>query len=343
VAIVLPYNLTDGTLADAVQVMANLNALKESIEGVGAASTATDVYQTGVLATTDWTPGAVNVTGGTGEIELTTFGGAAWLPAPVSGLVRTFTTAATYKALKPPVLPGPTGFIRCGIELTASGAAATVSIVSGTEKATEAEALAIAASPAISSGKARVLDIIIKNVAGTYSLVTTRERRRFATGLERSIIATSESRTNTAFGTLSNPDEVEVTMPENGLIAVAYHATWGESVESAARAAIFLGANQLKKAVVNEAVPVVQEVSHGNTATQAQPLYSTSGGLYGELKTTGWVDVTTGQVLGGVEAIAGAPCFIFGAAGTYKVSVQFKSSSGSVTVLNRKLWAWTVA
>ena len=33
---------------------------------------------------------------------------------------------------------------------------------------------------------------------------------------------------------------------------------------------------------------------------------------------------------------------VFAAAGTYDISVQFKASSGSVTVKNRKLWVWTM-
>jgi hypothetical protein len=62
-------------------------------------------------------------------------------------------------------------------------------------------------------------------------------------------------------------------------------------------------------------------------------------------------DFTTGQVVGAgpqmsVSAtspqLVGGPCYIFAAAGTYTVSVQFKSSSGSVTAKNRKLWAWTL-
>lgn len=33
---------------------------------------------------------------------------------------------------------------------------------------------------------------------------------------------------------------------------------------------------------------------------------------------------------------------LFAAAGTYDVSVQFKSSSGTVTAKERKLWVWTM-
>ncbi len=176
----VPNIFTPGELAASAQVNENFSALAKAIDGIGTASTASDVYQTGVLESTDWTPGAVEVTGGTGEIKLTTFGGAAWVPGPVSGLVRTFTTPASYTGLKPPVLPGVGGYIMVGIELTASGAMATVSVVSGAEQVSEAEALAH--SPAVSAGKIRVLDVVLKNTAGTYSKVTSVDRRTQALG-----------------------------------------------------------------------------------------------------------------------------------------------------------------
>lgn len=180
--VVLPFTLTDGSLADASQVMANFNALKAAIEGTAAAAAGTDVYQSGVLASTDWTPGAGSIVGGTGVLSFTTFGGAAWLPGPVSGLVRTFTTAVTVGGLKPPVLPGPSGFVCVGVELTASGAEAVVSVVSGAEQVSEAAALEAAHSPAISNGKSRVRDVILKNNAGTYEIKKERDRRPWARG-----------------------------------------------------------------------------------------------------------------------------------------------------------------
>jgi hypothetical protein len=157
----------------------------------------------------------------------------------------------------------------------------------------------------------------------------------------KTIIATEESRTNTAYGTLTTPDVVRsVVLPTDGLIAVAYHATWAESVQDAASAAIFIGANQLKIAQAGSAVPVVQGAGHGNTATQHQPLYTVEGGLSGATATAGFADVTTGQALG--QSLVGGPCYVFAAAGTYDISIKFKATSGSVTALNRRLWVWAL-
>lgn len=179
-AIVLPHTLANGTNADAAQVNDNFAALVAAAESIGSAAQGTDVYQAGVVAATDWTPGAGSVNGATGALSFTAFGGSAWLPAVAGGLARTFTAAAMVGALNPPLVPGPSAFVNVGVELTVAGAAATVSVVSGVEKASEAEA--IAAPAATSAGKMRIRDVIVKNTAGVYSIVKERDRRPWARG-----------------------------------------------------------------------------------------------------------------------------------------------------------------
>lgn len=173
------------------------------------------------------------------------------------------------------------------------------------------------------------------------------------TGRGKTIIATTESRTNVAYGTLTTPDQVTgIVLPTDGLITVAYQATWQESVNSAASAAVFVGANQLAGAMVNAAAPSTAGVSVASigcgTAAIDKPLASYSGGL---ISSQGFVsatvyggDVTTGQIVGqnilNTTTVVpfGGTLTIFAAAGTYTISVQFKSTSGSVTVKNRRLW-----
>lgn len=170
----------------------------------------------------------------------------------------------------------------------------------------------------------------------------------------KSIIATEESRTNVAYGKMTTPDQVSsVVLPTDGLICVAYHAMFKNSVANGGRAAIFLGANQVKMATGSGAAPVVVEEDTGNlTVDTYRPLYSAVGGsggaglslVNGATNYTG--DVTTGQILGETGLGAGAPVptpvYIFAAAGTYDVSIQFRSTSGSVTMKERKLWVWTM-
>lgn len=174
------------------------------------------------------------------------------------------------------------------------------------------------------------------------------------TGRGKTIIATAESRTNTAYGTLTTADQVTgIVLPTAGLIFVAYMAMWQESVDGAARAAIFVGANQLKIAGGSSAAPFVQEARNPGGAGINKPLSTGPQGLEGALSASATAytgHVTTGQAVGvldeggtldGTVGFGFGPCTIFAAAGTYTISVQYKASSGSVTASNRNLWVWT--
>lgn len=188
----------------------------------------------------------------------------------------------------------------------------------------------------------------------------------------KSIIATSETRANTAYGKLATPDQVSsVVLPTDGLLAIWFHALWHGGVGSATavRAAIFIGANQLK-------VPQDGTTS-GAPATEAAALNDGAGSVFTNLVTvpiglaggtnggSNASTVTTGMVVGaapnatGLDLLyelggaaytsvgdytpGGGPVYVWAAAGTYDVSVQFKSATGTVTVKERKLWVRTIA
>lgn len=160
----------------------------------------------------------------------------------------------------------------------------------------------------------------------------------------KAIIATEETRTNVAYGLMTTPDRVQnVVLANDGLIFIAYHALWKESVNTAARAAIFIGANQLKMQGASGGAPIVQETGNAANAATYGTLHSYPFGVIG---TGGAVadgsPVTTGQVLGSAAAVYPNVVPVFAAAGTYDISVQFNSSSGDSTVKERKLWVWTV-
>jgi hypothetical protein len=177
------------------------------------------------------------------------------------------------------------------------------------------------------------------------------------------IVPGTDPRTNVAYGLMTTPDRVSnVVLPTNGLIVVAYQATWQESVAGAGRAAIFLGTNQQQCAAVGGPVTIAAATGSA-TATHDLPLFTMPTGLASSANQGSYTgDVTTGQALafarGGsaypnTQEISGAvtseaalsvggPTLIFAAAGTYDVSVQFKATSGTVTAKNRKLWVWTV-
>jgi hypothetical protein len=178
---------------------------------------------------------------------------------------------------------------------------------------------------------------------------------------KKSIVATEQERESAAYGTLSTPDEVEVVLPANGLIAVCYQALWQASKPETTNAALFIGANQLKVwgplgSNPETQAAVVQEAGQGM-------VLSCPIGLVGTVLSSFEAPVTSGQAVGvvgnggkgfayelGVSlqlskldgAVLGGPCYVYAAAGTYKISVKFRSSSGKVKVLDRKLWAWVI-
>lgn len=163
---------------------------------------------------------------------------------------------------------------------------------------------------------------------------------------KKSIIATEQSRENAAFGTLATPDEVTVTMPTNGLIAVNYEATWKPSVEATIKAGLFLGATQVKRISETgllapvESAPLVVTAKVGNWGVLTTRGNGSTGFEEGLVTSDFSVSygggVTTGQLIG-------SQLLIQAAAGSYKLTVQFSASTGKVTVKNRKLWALAIA
>jgi hypothetical protein len=155
--------------------------------------------------------------------------------------------------------------------------------------------------------------------------------------------ATAQSTTSASFVTLTTPDQVTgIVLPSTGLITVWYQATWQETVTGAAQAAIFVGGNQLKVGNAGAATTVLTAAAINNASLTSKNVVLASywGGLASNPSSgsVGYAgDATTGQVVGGGLALGG-PCYIFAAAGTYTVSVQFKTSSGTVTAQNRQLW-----
>jgi hypothetical protein len=179
----------------------------------------------------------------------------------------------------------------------------------------------------------------------------------------KSIIATEEARTNVAYGLLTTPDRVQsVVLPTDGLLAVLFMAEATESVAGAGRASIFVGSTQLRVAshgqyrFIDDTVGQEASLQDVDGADIYNILTTFPGGLVGgsSISTTNTVSgegdnpravaiVSASGTpyvarAGTVDLDLGGVCLIEAAAGSYDVSVQFKSSSGSVTVKNRKLW-----
>lgn len=160
--------------------------------------------------------------------------------------------------------------------------------------------------------------------------------------------ATSESTSATSYSptNLATPDRIQnVVLPTKGLIIVAFQAIWQNNAATNARAAIFLGANQVKIQNATSAAPIVQEAT-GPTATgTTTSLSSFASGLVGQGNSAGsMTEVATGQLVSTSLTTPGGFAVIFAAAGTYDVSIQFKNNvAGTTTVQNRHLWVFTVS
>lgn len=187
----------------------------------------------------------------------------------------------------------------------------------------------------------------------------------------KSVIATQESRTNSAFGYMPTQDRVQnIVLPTDGILRVIYQAAWWSTDAGAAQAAIFLNGTQL----------VVPKTSGGLDEAYSAvhpPGFGLNGGLlttcpFGLVSQTGEVvyddatAITQPRTLGlagssaesqaiysggdykylgsDVESAtewsfhSSAECLIVAPAATYEVGVQFLAATGSVNARNRILY-----
>lgn len=195
------------------------------------------------------------------------------------------------------------------------------------------------ASPAALPNSAQLLAYVLVGAAA--SSITTanckdmRPKRRGYTE-----IATSESTSATsyAYNNLATPDRItQLVVPSGGAeLRILYQAIWQNTVGSNGRAAIFIGANQLKNGIGTGA-PAIEEASGPVEVSDDGLLFSTFYGLDKLGGVGASTEVTTGQTYSGGISLGGA-AFVFLAAGTYDVGVQFKNSAaGTLTVKNRHL------
>ena len=192
------------------------------------------------------------------------------------------------------------------------------------------------------SGYMKLADIYITNA--TTKLETGKnivDTRLFA-NTARVSIATEQAVTTTSFLSMETPDMAEVTVPEGGLVVMGYQALVKESVTGAGRAAIFIGSNQIQTSSADNR-SLAQETSFGSgthTAEQFMPLATWPQGLNSQNNA---YELTTFPSTGyaiGAPSGGGLCSIMITSAGTYRIGVQFKSSSGSVTVKQRHLWVW---
>jgi hypothetical protein len=92
-------------------------------------------------------------------------------------------------------------------------------------------------------------------------------------------IPAAESTSSTSNTLLTTPDRIQnVVLPTNGLIVIGYQALWQNTVANNARAAIFIGANQLKVGD-GGGPPVAQQATGPAEANDDGLLFTTPWGL----------------------------------------------------------------
>jgi microcystin-dependent protein len=148
------------------EMEAIVNALDEENRGE------IDYLQAGVTLSTDWNFTAALES--TSECKLESLA--------AIGLVRSVTTAAKIKALKPASLPGNGKYMTVGFELTpsTSDGPAMASVVAGVEEGTLKAAEEHV--PATTAGKLRIRNIVVLNTAGVYSIAAQTDVRPWCTG-----------------------------------------------------------------------------------------------------------------------------------------------------------------
>jgi len=146
----------------------------------------------------------------------------------------------------------------------------------------------------------------------------------------KSIVATEEGRTNTAYGSLATPDSVTVVVPASGLLEVASELDVKESVANAASVALIV------------AGPAQSEATGLQSAGIAV-------GSYGGLQTAVAIGLQPVQLVPRPFAPSGGNTSVITwmtlrvPAGSITVSLAYKASSGTVTARNRKLWVRVVS
>lgn len=141
---------------------------------------------------------------------------------------------------------------------------------------------------------------------------------------EPKVIATLQSTSSASYTKLSTPDEISgIVVPTNGLLRIGYLAIWSATVNEAGFAALKLNGNPFG-------------TSHPGSRFETQSI-GTEGRIL-STSTSTEASLGNGIIQTTLPTVAFPMTEVFVGAGTFTVSVEFKATSGSVSVKERKLW-----
>jgi hypothetical protein len=159
-----------------------------------------------------------------------------------------------------------------------------------------------------------------------------------------------DTTSNAAYTLLATPDQVaSVAVPAKGYLKVKYFAAYKVSAAATVAAAIFLNSAQVGMVNVADldvvdtaSAEMSTAVGAGNVnkyaAVQSRTVVGGGGGLVNVTGAPADAAFTAFPTSGMVVS----PAEIFVAAGTYTVSIRFKTSAGTLSVKDRRLWVETV-
>jgi hypothetical protein len=156
-------------------------------------------------------------------------------------------------------------------------------------------------------------------------------------GRGKSIVATEQSRSNTAYGTLDTPDQVaNVVVPTDGLLYVKFSALVKASAPAGV-VGLFVGGTPARIPNGGGAPIAGVETPVGATANDYEWVFTAinAGTTIAGLHTQNAVGNAARDAS---PIVAGEMIAIEVPAGVYTVSVQYKATSGSITAKERKLW-----
>jgi hypothetical protein len=167
---------------------------------------APDALQNGVIGSGDGVVTGAAVASVTGVISGTMAAGTCWVNEPLySALVRCAIPSGSF-SLTPASLPATLKYAIVGVDLVAATAGAAPVLAASAKGADQTtQALALANPPATATGRVRLLDVVILNTVGVYTLSTTRDRRPWARGAYSRFVRNTSNYTTTS-STLASID-----------------------------------------------------------------------------------------------------------------------------------------
>lgn len=159
-------------------------------------------------------------------------------------------------------------------------------------------------------------------------------------------VPTQETIVSTTYALATTPDRIQnVVMPTDGLFAIGFIGMWKVSAAATVNACVHLGANPVKAPnTASGGSPINAEAQASPGLATGYTWVTTSKfGMAGTMAAGADAStVSTGMTLWNQAFGDGGLVQVFAAAGTYDISVQWKTSTGTLSIKERRLWVHAI-